>query len=105
MARSANLKAREKHDELHNEVGSRDTHGFGDVGAYVCDSTGQFAKGCSISSVSSNCWSVGDLCFALREIEISSVHMNGAQRFCSLILSTNKSCGQDHGLGARTLLT
>jgi hypothetical protein len=88
VARSANLKAREKHDELHNEVGSRDTHGFGDVGSYVCDSTGQFAKGCSIGSVSSNGWSVGDLCFAFREIEISSVHINGAQRFCSLILCT-----------------
>ena len=71
-ARSANLKTREKDDELHNEVGCRDTHGFGDAGADLCDSKGKCAAGCTIGSVSSNRWSMGDLCFALREIEISS---------------------------------
>ena len=72
-ARSANLKTREKHDELHNEVGSRDTHGFGDVGAYVCDSKRKCATRRTIGSVSSNCWRVGDLRLALREIEIEAM--------------------------------
>jgi hypothetical protein len=85
VARSANLKAREKHDELHNEVGCRDTHGFSDVGAYICDSKRKCAAGCTIGSVSSDCWSVGNFRFALREIEMSDVHVNGPQRFCSLI--------------------
>jgi hypothetical protein len=70
-----------------NEVGCRDTHRFGDVGAHVCDSKRKFATRRTIGSVSSNCWSVVDLCFARREIEISSVHVNGAQRFCSLFVS------------------
>jgi hypothetical protein len=69
--RSANLKTREKHHELQNEVGSWDTHGFGDVGAYICDSTRRCATRRTIGSVSFNGWSVGDLRFALRETEIS----------------------------------
>jgi hypothetical protein len=71
-ARSANLKTREKHDELHNEVGCRDTHGFGDAGADFCDSKRKCATRRTIGSVPSNCWSVGDLRFALRETEIRS---------------------------------
>ena len=69
-ARSANLKTREKHHELQNEVGSRDTHGFRDVGAYVCDSKRKCATRRTIGSVSCNCWGVGDLRLALRETEI-----------------------------------
>ncbi len=62
--------ARQDHDELQNQIGPRDTHGFGYVGAYVCASKRKCDARRSVGSVSSNSWGVGDLRPALRETEI-----------------------------------
>ena len=67
-----NLKAGSNNHEHENQVGSRDTDGTGNVGAYVCTSPRRYATGRAVGSVSGNRWSVGDLRFAVREIEIGT---------------------------------
>jgi len=43
--------ARQDHDELQNQIGPRDTHGFGYVGAYVCASKRKCDARRSVGSV------------------------------------------------------
>jgi hypothetical protein len=57
-------------DELENQIGPRNTHSFGDVGAYVCASKRNCNARRGVGAVSHDGWSVGDLRFALRETEI-----------------------------------
>src|SRR5216684_7357899 len=64
--------ARRDRDELQNQIGPRDTHGFGYVGAYVCPSKRKCDARRGFGSVSNNSWGVGDLRPAIREPEIGS---------------------------------
>ena len=73
LATWAKLKERLSDHELQNQIDPRDTHGIGDVGAYVCGSKRRCAAGRAIGSVSVDRWSVGDLRFALCETEIEAV--------------------------------
>ena len=62
--------------EHENQIGSRDTDGTSNVGAYVCASPRKCATGRAIGSVSTNRWCVGDFRFVVREIEIGSAPAN-----------------------------
>ena len=66
------LTARQNNHEDEDQIGSRDTDSTGNVGAYVCASPRRCATGRAVGSVSNNRWSVGDLRFAVREIEIDT---------------------------------
>jgi hypothetical protein len=74
--RVGQLSSRENNHELENKIGSRRTHGIGNVGAYVCASPRRCATGRAIGSVSGNLCSVVDFRFAVREIEIGSRSAN-----------------------------
>ena len=56
---------------MDSKNGPRDTHGFGDVGAYVFGSKRKCPARSTIGSVPGNRGGVGDLRPALREIEIA----------------------------------
>lgn len=55
-----------------NQIGPRNTHGFGHVLPYLCASKRQRAARRTTSAISGDSWRVGDLRLAVREIEIGS---------------------------------
>jgi hypothetical protein len=58
--------------ELQGKIHPRNTNGIGYVGAYVCGSQRRPTARRGIGSVPGDRWRMGDLRFALREIEIEN---------------------------------
>ena len=61
-----------EHDEDHNQIGARNTHGFGYVGTHVYASEGKRNAGCSFGSVPCDSWCVGNLRLTVCETEMSA---------------------------------
>jgi hypothetical protein len=66
----ARLKAEQDNHELKNQNSPWHTHSHGHVFAYLCTSKRKCNARCSIGAVSDNCWSMGNLCFALRKTKM-----------------------------------